>query len=361
MGVEMKTVSCLILAGCLLGSLLCAETFPVPQLPFGPRVYNCQQSTLPLKIDGRDTETDWAQATWSEYFTDIEGDLKPAPYLNTRVKMLWDQTGLYIFARMEEPHIWAKLLQHDSVIFQDNDFEVFLDPNGDTHEYFELELNALGTLWDLFLIKPYRDAHSSLNGWEAKGLRYAIGLEGTLNDPSDTDQAWCVELFMPWSAVSEMAHTPCPPQPGDYWRINFSRVQWETDIVAGEYVKVPDKPEFNWVWSPQGLVAMHYPERWGYLFFVSGTSGSVSMTHYPPQVENAREYLRQIYYAQKQFWLDHGRYSDSLAELGMPIFSFNAKSYTPRLETTSRSFLITLQAEGFPDLYITEDGRLFSN
>ena len=34
------------------------------------------------------------------------------------------------------------------------------------------------------------------------------------------------------------------------------------------YVKDPSFPhEDNWVWSPQGEIAMHLPERWGFLQF----------------------------------------------------------------------------------------------
>ena len=90
-------------------------------------------------------------------FVDIEGDAKPAPRFRTRAKMLWDDTYFYIAAEMEEPHVWGTLTKHDSVIFHDNDFEVFLDPDGDTHDYYEFEINALNTGWDLFLDKPYRD------------------------------------------------------------------------------------------------------------------------------------------------------------------------------------------------------------
>src|SRR3712207_6853585 len=32
--------------------------------------------------------------------------------------------------------------QHDAIIYHDNDFEVFIDPDNDTHQYFEIEVNA---------------------------------------------------------------------------------------------------------------------------------------------------------------------------------------------------------------------------
>ncbi len=353
-----RFVLALVLTFLPLCSILTAGTFPVPALPFEPLSYFCRHLEAEISIDGQFTEAAWSSAPWSASFTDIEGSLKPAPHLDTRMKMLWNQTGLFIAARLEEPNLWATLTEHDAVIFWDNDFEVFLDPDGDTHHYFELEMNALGTLWDLFLVMPYRDEHSALNGWEAHGIELAIGLEGTLNDPTDTDTAWQLELFLPWQAVSEMAHTPCPPQPGDHWRINFSRVQWDTEIKDGSYVKVPGKPEHNWVWSPQGLVNMHYPERWGLLRFLGPDEDSQDANPALPAILLAEEYLRQLYYAQKQHWLDHGTYADSCSELGLPPFVQRGGNLFPVLETTSNSFCATLAAEGFPILTITESSRL---
>ena len=88
--------------------------------------------------------------------------------------MLWDDTYLYVGALLEEPHVWGTLTKHDSVIFKDNDFEIFIDPDGDNHEYYEIEINALNTEWDLFLTKPYRDGGPAINEWEIPGLKTAV-------------------------------------------------------------------------------------------------------------------------------------------------------------------------------------------
>jgi hypothetical protein len=116
-----------------------------------PRTYECRRSPDPLRIDGRLDEPAWTAAPWTDLFVDIEGDAKPRPRFRTRAKMLWDDRNFYIAADLEEPHVWATLTKHDAVIFHDNDFEIFLDPNGDTLEYYELEVNAINTTWDLFL------------------------------------------------------------------------------------------------------------------------------------------------------------------------------------------------------------------
>src|SRR5262249_20753867 len=108
-----------------------------------PRGYVCYKAPGIIRIDGKLDDEAWKAAPWTDLFVDIEGDRQPKPPVRTRVKMLWDNDNLYIAAELEEPHVWATLKEHDSVIFQDNDFEVFLDPDGDNHLYAELEVNAL--------------------------------------------------------------------------------------------------------------------------------------------------------------------------------------------------------------------------
>jgi hypothetical protein len=159
-----------------------------------PKVYDCPRTGRPVEIDGRLDEAAWTGAPWTDYFVDIEGDLKPKPRFRTRAKMLWDDEYFYVAADLEEPHVWATLTKHDSVIFHDNDFEVFMDPNGDTLEYYEFEINALNTGWDLFLDKPYRHGGKARNDWEIPGLRTAVHIHGTLNDPKDRDSGWSVEM-----------------------------------------------------------------------------------------------------------------------------------------------------------------------
>jgi hypothetical protein len=63
---------------------------------------------------------------------DIQGVDDLRPRFRTRVKMLWDDDYFYVAAELEEPDIWGTLKERDSVIFHDNDFELFIDPDGDT-------------------------------------------------------------------------------------------------------------------------------------------------------------------------------------------------------------------------------------
>ncbi len=263
-----------------------------------PKGYVCYRADVPIKVDGKLDDPAWSRAPWTDEFVDIEGDAKPRPRFRTRARMLWDDRYFYIAAELEEPHVWGRLTAHDAVLFHDLDFEVFVDPDGDNHEYAELEINALGTTWDLFLAKSYRDGGKAQDSFEIEGLKTAVHIHGTLNEPNDKDEGWTVEIAMPWTSFARFAHASTPPKDGDQWRLNFSRVEWRHRVRAGKYEPVPLTDD-NWVWSPQGRIAMHVPDRWGYVQFTRGEPGTVSFR--PDPTWPARARLMQVYEAQGAF------------------------------------------------------------
>ena len=312
-----------------------------------------------LTIDGALEEVSWRESAWSGPFVDIEGDRRPMPPWQTRVKLVWDDSALYIGAELEEPHLWATITERDAVIFHDNDFEVFLDPDGDTHRYYELEINALGTVWDLFLDKPYRDGGTAVDEWDIEGLQTAVALEGTLNDPADLDGGWSVEIRIPWVALPDRlsGHGGGPPHDGEVWRINFSRVQWHLDVADSGYRKRVNPgtgvelPEENWVWSSQDAINMHMPEMWGVVQF-SGLPAGTGTAHVRPiEGEADRWLLRRVYYAERVYRQEHGRFG-SLEEVGI-----TARGLALMVAGSSARYRASVtRADGI--WWIDQDGRL---
>ena len=117
-----------------------------------PKIYNVKKSNSVIVIDGIADEASWKDAQFTDDFIDIEGYKIPSQ--KTNVKMLWDEKYLYVYAKLFEDHIWGDITQRDEVIYYNNDFEVFINPNDDVFNYGEIEINALGTEWDLLLNKP---------------------------------------------------------------------------------------------------------------------------------------------------------------------------------------------------------------
>lgn len=340
-------------------------TTPEPELTFDPGNYICYKTGIPILIDGDLNEAAWDKVEWTEEFDDIEGNSKPAPGYRTRVKMLWDSTYLYISAELEEPEIWATLRQRDTLIYYDNDFEVFIDPDGDTHNYYEFEVNAFGTEWDLLLAKPYRDGGPAISGWDINGIKLGVKIYGTINDPADNDEKWTLEIAMPWDILKECAPGNRKPYAGEQWRMNFSRVEWDVDIVDQKYVKKKDPetgknlPENNWVWSPQGLINMHLPELWAYVQFSGIVAGTGLEEFRVNPDEEIKWNLRLLYYKQKKYYASKGLYATSLKQLGVS----ENKSYSqslPKIEATSNMFEISLPAnENDKLLHIRQDGLIW--
>jgi hypothetical protein len=333
-----------------------------PKIPFNPEKYVCYQAEKSILVDGVLDDQAWQQAPWSNTFVDIEGDLKEKPAKESKIKMLWDANYFYIAAELKDDHIWGNLKEHDAVIFNDNDFEVFIDPDGDTHNYYEFEINALNTTWDLILTKPYRDNGFSIDNWEIPGMKSAVKIYGSLNNPTDIDDKWTVELAFPWKVLKECNTASAKPVDGSQWRINFSRVQWITEILDGKYVKKKDAnekkmPENNWVWSPQGVIAMHNPETWGYVQFSSQTENVNFVDNADEELKWA---LRQVYYREKAYLEENSCYTDNYEALRLVEVNLNGDAFQPEIIVHQTGFVATYPSLSEQGVWsIQQDGRIW--
>jgi hypothetical protein len=331
-----------------------------------PRQYIAYQTNEAIHIDGKIKESSWNNAPWSDFFKDIEGDKKPAPAFNTRFKILWDTQNIYVAAELEEPAVWANIKEHDAVVFYDNDFEIFIDPDGDTHNYFEIEVNALNTIFDLFLSKPYRNGGAILVNWDAQHLKSAVSVKGKINNAKRKDHKWFVEMAIPFRSVS-LGNGVQVPKDQSVWRINFSRVEWDTEVIAGAYVKKTDSvnhrllPEHNWVWSPQGVIDMHLPERWGYLQFSTQSMGATDAYLPLPVAERYKKYLWLLYYKQQEYRNQHQQYATALSQLNFPaLVELDGVNCTISLEANTTQYKAVINAlPGKEGWQINHEGKIY--
>jgi hypothetical protein len=324
-----------------------------------PLNYVVTQTNEVIKADGNLTEKAWEQAKWSTDFVDIEGSKKPLPNFKTQVKMLWNDSTLFIAAQLEEPQVWATLKNHDDIIYHDNDFEVFIDPYNTTHHYFEIEVNAFNKIFDLFMNKPYRNGGDALLSWNIDSLKSGIKVQGTLNNPKDKDKGWTVEMAIPLKSIAFGMGSPVAKD-GSLWRINFSRVQYKTHLEDNKIVKDKakngkDLPENNWVWSPQGVVNMHFPERWGYLLFSTHSGTAFTL----PVQEKQRQWLWLVYYREKEYFNKNHRYTNELADLNIPekpVGKDGVKGFA--IVYTPQTFLASVNTDGGEKITINEEGLI---
>lgn len=326
-----------------------------------PKSYTLFQAESPLKIDGELNEKSWAETPWTEYFIDIEGETKPAPEYKTRVKMLWDDQYLYIASQLEEPHLWANKQATTDNIFRDNVFKIFIDPNNDMNDDFEIQINPNNLMLFLIMNKPYRDGGTPLTGWSPIGLKSAVKLNGTLNNSSDKDTGWIAEIAIPFASLT---FNPKDARRNTGLRINFLRTGWDFTVQNDVYTKALDtagkpKPPHYAVWSSQGLVNMHFPERWAYTVFSQNKPlGRTSAEFVVPYPEKQKEYLWLIYYKQKDWFKKNKVYTASLKELGIPEDDIIIDGVKNRLkvETTSKYFHAHITDEAGKSISVNQDG-----
>ena len=233
-------------------------------------------------------------------------------------------------------------LPGDQVIFHDNDFEIFVDADGSNINYKEYEMNAAnmnGTsaTWDLLLDHTYTDGGNEnssrvagANGWDDMVPRdrghARTYSDGVLNDPQHRPTFWSAEVALPLSKLAEL--TSAAGQrvgSGKMWRINFSRVEWALNITADgkSYQKYPScqscpvpgtDSEDNWVWSPQGAIAMHQPETWGFLQFSDDGVNATAPVRSPEWP--VRSAAMVAYYAQMAYRAaNNGSYARTVSQL----------------------------------------------
>lgn len=319
-----------------------------------PRNYICYKTNTPLVIDGVIDEKVWEAVSWSEPFINILGPDEEKPYHETKLKMLWDSNYFYFGALLVEPHVWGNLTERDAIIYFDNDFEIFIDPDGDNHRYMELEVNALNTIFDLFLKRPYRDTTRVVIEFDMPNVRSAVYVAGTLNDPTDQDKYWSVEIAIPWKDMIEHLPGNRIPRDQEQWRINFSRVHWETDIIDGKYVKKKDaegKPrrELNWVWSPQWAVNMHQPEFWGYVQFSKIAAGGQPVKFREDADFDLKMALVEIYKKQKAYFQEHQGFTENLSNL--KLHAYNLEKFGGLIEINVKEDTFTAKANGLKAIW----------
>lgn len=247
-----------------------------------PLQYVVNRGSVP-EIDGDLNKKCWEETMWSDSFGEIRGRADapsstwPSSKQRTRFKMLWDDEYLYIAAALEydvnDPLVASYVERNSPIFHQDSDFEVFIDPTGCCHNYKELEMNALNTVWNLMLNRPYSVGGSEYSGriakegderyWEVNGQRTAVKVKGKVGDGNE-EKVWHVEIALAHTDTLSQVADAVKPKVGSHWRINFSRVE--------------NKGTTNWTWAPQliwdpalgryvGKVNMHLPTVWGYVIF----------------------------------------------------------------------------------------------
>ena len=259
--------------------------------------YVCRRTNERIAVDGRLSEACWERAVKSPRFVDMVTGVPG--FLDTRMAALWDEKNLYVAFRIEEPNVQARFTERDAPVYFENDVEVFL---AGPDCYYEFQINARGTIYEVFYVwqeaykkggfagrpefdlttravdvlggfqdgmrykKHPRGRRWAFMDWDFPGLQAAVHVEGTLNDNTDEDRGWTVELAFPWDGMRTLAQSRAlPPHDGDIWRMDFSR--FEALHANGRLID----PSVGWSFNKHGIYDSHIPECFTFVHFSDQT------------------------------------------------------------------------------------------
>ncbi len=162
----------------------------------------------------------------------------------TDARMVWDDRNLYVAYRCTDAHISAVFTKHDEPVYKDDCVELFTSPHVDHRDnYFNIEMNVNGAILDRH--HPEGPGKKPPTNWNSRGIRIATRVAGTLNDDSDIDRFWILEVAIPFANFREVArHTP--PRNGDVWHLNLNRCGGKTNPQYSQWSRGGTKtPKFH--------------------------------------------------------------------------------------------------------------------
>lgn len=204
--------------------------------------YTIQRAAGKIVIDGKLDEPAWKSAKSVGKFRFAWW--KAGKKEQTEAKLLWDDKYLYVSYRCEDAHIAGTRTKRDSAVYRDDCVEVFIAPNPKQPDnYFNIEMNVRGAWLDQH--HPDGPGVKVKREWNARGVKIAVTIDGTLNDDNDTDRGWILEAAIPFANYAKVAKNT-PPKPGDVWSLNLNRLGGKTNPQYSQWSPSRTKtPQFH--------------------------------------------------------------------------------------------------------------------
>ena len=220
-------------------------------------------------------------------------------FINSSGKMPTGASDLLIWLQAMQECIIPKPHCYGTIHF----YTLLLKPIEGRGCYYELEVNAANTVYEVFFI--WKDAYEkggrfdtaqfdvhqlqaytfggdydraagsfwkgthprgirwAFTNFDMPGLQTAVQVEGTLNDNSDIDKGWSLEIAIPWSSLQLLdSERTIPPVQGDVWNMFLGRFQ---KLMTGGKEVIPHPAM---VLNSHGIYDTHLTEKWSKIEFV---------------------------------------------------------------------------------------------
>jgi len=201
-------------------------------------------------INGRGNASAWKKAAWEPLHLRVTDGHQ----YDTRIKMLYSRTGLYVLMEAEDRTLTATMKEDFLDLWKEDVFEFFLWPDERYPVYFEYEISPLGFELPI-LIPNFGGEFLGWRPWHYEGNRKtqkATTVVGGRKRSGARVTGWKAEVYVPYDLLKPLQNVP--PQPGTRWRADFYRVDYD------------DGRSTSWDWARVGT-GFHEFEKFGTLVF----------------------------------------------------------------------------------------------
>jgi len=222
-----KNIVRTLLALVIPGYLFAQVTLPDNPAESVIKVIHCSD----FKVTGDGSSPEWEKAEWHRL-------TQPgSPRYETRFRILYSDSGLYCLYHNEDRKITATLRGDFLDLWNEDVVEAFFWPDERMPVYFEYELSPLN--YELPILVPnYDGTFLGWRPWHYEGnrlIRHGTSIRHKTGTTEPT--AWIAEFYIPYTVLTPIVSKP--PVPGNRWRANFYRIDYDDGPAEWFWMPVP--------------------------------------------------------------------------------------------------------------------------
>ncbi len=179
----------------------------------------CRWAKTPPVLDGKLDDPAWKDAQVIDRFAAFWS--KTALPKTSQAYLVWDDEALYYAAKLTDAELRSFGTERNDSLWNGDVFEMFFRPDPAKLPYYEFQANPKSVVFEMF----FPGGHPGLDSKAAAplGSKAVAVVDGTLDQPGDTDRSWTVEGRIPWTAF---APTGGKPRPGATWTFALCRYDY---------------------------------------------------------------------------------------------------------------------------------------
>ena len=198
----------------------------------------CSRATGPIAVDGKPDDAAWGDALRVTEFRLWKTYGKPTE--STAVRFCYDDRFLYALFECRDPDIFTLYAERDDRLWESDCVELFFLPDTQRAIYYEFEFAPNNAVFDARMVNTGSGGFRRWAAWNSE-LQAAATIHGTLNDWTDRDESYCVEIAIPVSAFEEAIGAR--PLEGQTWKFAAVRADLSVTLTAEERSSTANCPD----------------------------------------------------------------------------------------------------------------------